>query len=127
MVSKVFKFECILYLFQALEVIEKKEKEKIGVGPLRPIRPNRVKATLSPKEWLERVAPTPRTLASSPRVDLRSPFRPVRFAAGGYRALTVVSRTGAAVYRGADGSARSRAVGAGVRPGLAVYRVGRRR
>jgi hypothetical protein len=34
---KVFKFECICYLFRGLEVI-KKEKEKMG-WPLRPMKP----------------------------------------------------------------------------------------
>jgi hypothetical protein len=39
MVSNVFKFERIWYLFAALEV-EKKEKEKTWAGPLRPMKPN---------------------------------------------------------------------------------------
>jgi hypothetical protein len=39
MVSNVFKFERIWYLFEALEV-EKKEKEKTWAGPLRPMKPN---------------------------------------------------------------------------------------
>jgi hypothetical protein len=99
----------------------------MGAGPLRPIRPNRVKAALSLEEWLVRVAPTPRTLDLSPRVDLRSPFCPVYFAVGGYCAWTALSHAGAVVYRGAYGSARSCAVEAGVRPGQAVYRGGRRR
>jgi hypothetical protein len=38
MVLKVFKFECIWYLFGALEVV-KKEKEKSWAGPLRPMKP----------------------------------------------------------------------------------------
>jgi hypothetical protein len=38
MVLKVFKFECIWYLFGALEVA-KKEKEKTWAGPLRPMKP----------------------------------------------------------------------------------------
>jgi hypothetical protein len=38
MVLKVFKFECIWYLFGALKV-EKKEKEKTWAGPLRPMKP----------------------------------------------------------------------------------------
>jgi hypothetical protein len=39
MVSNVFKFKRIWYLFGALEV-EKKEKEKPMAGPLRPMKPN---------------------------------------------------------------------------------------
>jgi hypothetical protein len=39
MVSNVFKFERIWYLFGALEV-EKKEKEKTWAGSLRPMKPN---------------------------------------------------------------------------------------
>jgi hypothetical protein len=38
MVLKVFKFECIWYLFGALEVENKKEK-KTWAGPLRPMKP----------------------------------------------------------------------------------------
>jgi hypothetical protein len=38
MVLKVFNFECIWYLFGALEVV-KKEKEKSWAGPLRPMKP----------------------------------------------------------------------------------------
>jgi hypothetical protein len=38
MVLKVFKFECIWYLFGALEV-GKKEKEKTWAGLLRPMKP----------------------------------------------------------------------------------------
>jgi hypothetical protein len=38
MVLKVFKFECIWYLFQGLEVVEK-EKENSWAGPLRPMKP----------------------------------------------------------------------------------------
>jgi hypothetical protein len=38
MVLNVFKFERIWYLFGGLEV-EKKEKEKTWVGPLRPMKP----------------------------------------------------------------------------------------
>jgi hypothetical protein len=40
MVSNVFKFERIWYLFGALEVEKKKEKEKIMAGPLRPMKTN---------------------------------------------------------------------------------------
>jgi hypothetical protein len=39
MVLKVFKFECIWYLFGALEVVKKREKEKSWAGPLRPMKP----------------------------------------------------------------------------------------
>jgi hypothetical protein len=39
MALKVFKFECIWYLFRALEVENKKEKEKTWAGPLRPMKP----------------------------------------------------------------------------------------
>jgi hypothetical protein len=39
MVLKVFKFECIWYLFGALEVEKEKEKEKTWAGPLRPMKP----------------------------------------------------------------------------------------
>jgi hypothetical protein len=39
MVLKVFKFECIWYLFGALEVEKKKKKKKTWAGPLRPMKP----------------------------------------------------------------------------------------
>jgi hypothetical protein len=38
MVLNFFKFECIWYLFGALEVV-KKEKEKSWASPLRPMKP----------------------------------------------------------------------------------------
>jgi hypothetical protein len=39
MVLKVFKFECISYLFGASEVEKKKKKEKTWAGLLRPMKP----------------------------------------------------------------------------------------
>jgi hypothetical protein len=110
MVSKVFKCECISYLFGALEVKKKKKKKQLRAR-YGPSSPTCSKEPYRPLHQLERVAPDARTRPGSPLVDFCDPFRPSAPPPAVNRAWVLVSRAGAAVNRGAAGSAGSRAVG----------------